>query len=642
MNDEQRQVVTCDKGPALVLAGAGSGKTRTLTYRVAYLLEKGVKPENILLVTFTNKAAREMLNRIEALLGYNPKHLMGGTFHHVANILCRKHAKFLGYSENFTILDTTDAADLIKLCKPRSVNEKENRFPKGSLLRNIYSLHVNCEMAIDEIIETRYPQFLQLLDEIHATLKEYDKKKKKNNVMDFDDLLVNWLKLLYDEKIRKDLSTQFKHILVDEYQDVNNLQADIILKLAEEHSNVIVVGDDAQSIYSFRGANIENIFNFEKKLENVKTYKIIKNYRSTPEILNFANQSIINNENQYFKELKSTKKNGELPSLVCLTDADEQANFIRQRILELRDQNIKLNEMAILYRAHFHAREMELELSRSGIPYVIRSGRRFFERAHIKDVLSYLRIIQNPLDEISWKRLLKIIPGIGSKGSDFIWNLISKTPDPVREICKQNFLTKIKNKRIKIKDWNDFILFLKNLNNKELLEKPSDLLDIIYNYYKEYLEFSFEDFEERKEDIEQLITFAAKYKSLEDFIAEMVLEQEIIGVSTINDDLDDDEKITLSTIHRAKGLEWKVVFLINVADGYFPGRRVKTITELEEERRLFYVGVTRAKNILHITLPLFQSAGYGTDSSYIIRPSIFINEIPYDYYEKWEIDENIN
>ncbi|MHA1786047.1 MAG: ATP-dependent helicase [Candidatus Helarchaeota archaeon] len=637
LNEEQRKVVFCDDGPVLVLAGAGSGKTRTLTYRVAYLLEKGVKPENVMLVTFTNKAAKEMLDRIESLLGFKPKGLMGGTFHHVANILCRKHASFLGYTEKFTILDANDAAILMNSCRPQNLNIKKRRFPKGSLLRNIYSLHVNCEMPIDDIISERYPQFMDVLDDIHKTLKNYDSKKKKNDLMDFDDLLVNWLKLLYDDKIRKALSQQYKYILVDEYQDVNNLQADIILKMSEEHDNVIVVGDDAQSIYSFRGANIKNIFNFEKKKKNVRKYKITTNYRSTPEILNFANQSILNNANQYHKELKSIKKHGELPGLVCLTDSDNQATFIREKILEFRDENIKLNDIAVLYRAHSHSREIELELARSNIPYIVRSGRRFFERAHIKDVLSYLRILQNPKDEISWKRILKNIRGIGSKGANDIWDVISKEPDPIQATLKPKALSKVKQKNKISKSWNKFTRFLGELKG---LRAPADLLSAALDYYNEYLEDSFEDFEDRKEDLEQLIIFAKRYRSLEDFVTEMVLEQETIGVTVLNEDLDDDERVTLSTIHRAKGLEWKVVFIINVAEGFFPGRRIETEEELEEERRLFYVAVTRAKKLLFITLPLLQNTSYGRDSNYIVRPSIFINEIPFDYYEQWEVDES--
>ncbi len=645
LNPEQIGVVFSGKGHSLVLAGAGSGKTRTLTYRVAYLLENGVKPENILLVTFTNKAAREMLYRIEKLLGYKPKGLMGGTFHHVANILCRKYAKFLGYDNNFSILDTSDVSELLNTCRPKDFNIKERRFPKGNVLRTIYSLHVNCELDIDEIIDTRYPQFLDILDDIHATLKTYEKKKKKMNVMDFDDLLVNWLKLLYTDEIRKNLSNQFKYILVDEYQDVNNLQADIIIKLGEEHGNILVVGDDSQSIYSFRGANIENIFHFEKQLKDVKIYKITTNYRSTPEILNFANSSIINNEMQYFKELKSVKKSGEYPGLVTLTSSEEQAKFISQRILELRDENIKLNEIAILYRAHFHSTEIELELNRSNIPYIIRSGKKFFERAHIKDVLSYLKILENPKDQISWIRALKMIKGIGNKGADSIWQLIADSPNPLQNICRPTLTSKLKGKRVNQKAWIEFIKFLNEINRDEIKNNPSEVLSIAFNYYKDYLENSFENFEDRKDDIEQLILFSQKYKSLEEFIVELVLEQETIGQTDFGDNLDENEHVILSTIHGAKGLEWNVVFIISIVDGYFPSHRITTEKELEEERRLFYVAVTRAKKYLYLTVPIFQRIGfqsgaYGTNRNIIAKPSIFIEEIPPDYYEKWDVNEN--
>jgi len=629
-----------------VLAGAGSGKTRTLTYRVAYLLEKGIKPENILLVTFTNKAAKEMLRRIENLLGYKPKGLMGGTFHHVANILCRKYAKVIGFDNKFSILDTSDSSVLLTTCRPADFNIKERRFPKGNVLRNIYSLHVNCEMDIDEIIETRYPQFADILDDIHKTLKSYEKKKKQMNVMDFDDLLVNWLKLIYNDEIRKRLASQYTYILVDEYQDVNNLQADIIIKLGEERGNILVVGDDSQSIYSFRGANIENIFHFEKQLKDVKIYKITTNYRSTPEILKFANSSIINNDQKYYKELKSVKKSGEYPGLVALTGAEEQAQFITQRILDLREEDVSLNEIAILYRAHFHSTEVELELNRSDIPYIIRSGRKFFERAHIKDVLSYLRILENPKDQISWNRALKMIRGIGAKGANTIWQLISNSPNPLATICKPTFTSKLKGKRVNQKAWKEFIAFLHQIQKEEIKNKPPELLSIAYDYYKDYLENSFENFEDRKDDIEQLILFSQKYTSLGDFVVELVLEQETIGQTVLGDDLDENERVILSTIHGAKGLEWKVVFIISVVDGYFPSHRVKTEDELEEERRLFYVAVTRAKDIIYLTFPIFQRMGfqsgaYGTSRSVIAKPSIFIEEIPEDYYEKWDVNENL-
>src|SRR3979409_585289 len=425
LNEQQLAAVTATPGPLLVIAGAGSGKTRTLTYRVAYLLENGIDPRNILLLTFTNKAARQMLDRVANLLPVDASGLWGGTFHSIGNRMLRRHGSALGYSSGFTIMDREDQKDLIDtVVAAAGINPKEIRFPKGEVLAEIFSFVVNTETPIDALLAEKFPYFLPLLEQIKDVHARYEKKKKSTNSMDFDDLLEKTLRMLKEhEEIADFYRRKFQYILVDEYQDTNKIQADFIDTLAAEHRNVMVVGDDAQSIYSWRGANFKNILGFPERYPQAQVFKIELNYRSVPEILEVANAAISANVQQFRKQLTATRESKAVkPAVVALKDGSEQAQFVAQRILELRDEDVDLNDIAVLYRSHYHAIELQLELSRRGIPYQITSGVRFFEQAHIKDVTSFLRLVANPRDEVAFKRMVKLLPGIGNRTADNLWN----------------------------------------------------------------------------------------------------------------------------------------------------------------------------------------------------------------------------
>ena len=424
LNCQQLKVVKEGDGAALVLAGAGSGKTRVLIYRLAYLLQKGIPPENILLVTFTNKAAKEMISRAETVLKSALKGLWAGTFHHVGNMLLRKEASLIGYSPSFAIIDKEDSKDLLEDCIEELGFTKQGKlFPKKDIISNIYSVSVNSLKSIDSVIKESYPHTEEYLLPIKSVLRRYEEKKKQSNTMDFNDLLKYWLKILTIEEICKKYSENFKYILVDEYQDTNRIQFEILKRLSSCNKNILVVGDDAQSIYSFRGADINNLLNFPKTFEGAKIYKLEINYRSSPQILSLTNNIIGHNLHQFPKTLKSVKSDAEKPMAVQAKDVYMQAKFVTQRTLEMVNEGIPLKEIAVLFRSHFQALELEIELMKRNIPYIMRGGVRFFEQAHIKDVLAYLKIINNPDDELSFKRAVSLYKGIGRSYATKIWKM---------------------------------------------------------------------------------------------------------------------------------------------------------------------------------------------------------------------------
>ncbi len=416
LNEEQLAVVEAGEGPLLVIAGAGSGKTRTLTWRVARLLHDGLDPEGLLLLTFTNKAAQEMLRRVEEVARVDTRRIWGGTFHHVAHRVLREHAGLLGYERGYSILDREDARDVMSASiADCGLAVGARRFPKADVLLDLVSMAINTQTPLAEVVIDRRAQFAPLTEDILRVARRYAERKQSMNAMDFDDLLLNWKVLLVEsEPVRRSLAERFRHVLVDEYQDTNRLQGDVVDLLAAGHRNLCVVGDDAQSIYSFRGAHFANILDFEKRYPDAQRFHLTVNYRSTPEILQMANASIGNNLRQFPKELRSVRPAGALPGLVPCRNVEQQAAFVAQRVLELRDEGFPLSEVAVLYRAHHHSMEVQFELARRGIPFVVRSGVRFFEAAHIKDVLAHLRFAHNPGDELALKRLLKLAPGIGS------------------------------------------------------------------------------------------------------------------------------------------------------------------------------------------------------------------------------------
>jgi len=638
LNPEQLDVVINGEGPCLVLAGAGSGKTRTLVYRVAYLIEKGINPKNILLVTFTNKAAKEMLNRVESLLKTKPKGLWGGTFHHIGNIILRRYAKVLGYTNKFTIMDQEDSRTMIKAVMGElKINYKEKYFPKVNVIQNVISFATNSQKSIKDVIEDKYsyldPVLMPVIEKID---KAYQKKKLDSNAMDFDDLLLNWLKLLKkDKEIKKRLSTQFKYILVDEYQDTNRIQGEIINQLSSVHKNVLVVGDDCQSIYSFRAADINNILDFPDKLKKCKVCKIETNYRSSPEILELANDSITHNLNQYEKALQPVLENKQKPALVSLRDSEQQAQFIAQRILELQEEGISLNDVAILFRSSFQVMEMELELNKRNIPYQMRGGIKFFEQAHIKDVVSYLRVLNNFQDELSWKRILLLYEGIGAANADYIWHEVKSEKTIKSAVDHLKHVSGTPKVVRSLEKLHEIFEYLLNVKNDFV---ATAIKQILKADYETYLKANFENAKDRIEDINQLANFATQYDKLEDFLADVSLSEGFRGESIEGYQEGPDESLVISTIHQAKGLEWKFVFLLGLVEGQFPHYKIYDYPEeIEEERRLFYVAVTRAKDELYLTYPII-SFSFATGQN-INKPSQFIQELNSDLFEPWQIND---
>ncbi|HIE43621.1 MAG TPA: ATP-dependent helicase [Candidatus Omnitrophica bacterium] len=632
LNPEQLQAVTAEDGPSMVIAGAGSGKTRIVTYRVAYLVDKGIPARNILLVTFTQKAAREMLHRLSGLISMDTSQLWGGTFHHIGNLILRRHASKIGYSPDYTILDNEDAKDLIHICRQEVIPKEKNKlFPKAEVLQDILTLSLNTRQKRETVIEERYPHLCEFIPEINKILDAYQKKKKEINAVDFDDLLVKLLHMLNEnQKIKDYYARYFVHILVDEYQDTNLLQAEIVDSLASYHHNLMVVGDDFQSIYSFRGARFENILEFPQKYPDAKIFTVDINYRSRPEILEFANYIISSSHHRFKKELKAVRKPGIKPVVVSTIDVYQQASFLAQRIFELYEEGIPLKEMAILYRAHFHSMEVQMELTRRGIPFWVRSGLRFFEQAHLKDVLSYMKIIENKKDQLSWMRLLKHIPKVGAVTSSAIYSKISNSPDPLTLNLKE-----LKVPKGAERNFNRLINLLKKLNEDKMRKSPGSMIHkILEEDYSSYLEATYPDWERRLEDIQQLARFAERYPSSQSFLSELSL---IGGLKAedILDGGDEDDGVILSTIHQAKGLEWKVVFIIWLVEGYFPSYKAGTERERDEERRLFYVALTRTKDQLYLTYPIISMKGNSpwTENS----PSSFLAEVDPEAYEEWTL-----
>ena len=666
LNEQQCAAVTALPSPALVIAGAGSGKTRTLTYRVAYLLEQGIPPDRILLLTFTNKAAKEMMRRVTEVLSSDISSLWGGTFHSIGNRILRRHADRLGFRPDFTILDREDTKELLKACiDDANIDIKATRFPKAEVLGEVFSLAVNTQKSIPAILEEYYDYFRTLADDIRRVQKSFEARKRSTNVMDFDDLLVLWLRLLQEhEDLREQYQSRFQFILVDEYQDTNKLQSDLIDLLAARHHNVMVVGDDSQSIYSWRGANFQNILQFPERYPNAKIYKIETNYRSTPEILAVANAAIAPNLHQFAKQLTPARKAGMKPVVVTCGDAGEQAAFVAQRALELRDEGINLDEVAVLYRSHFHALELQLELTRRNIPFSITSGIRFFEQAHIKDAAAYLKLTNNPQDELSFKRLVRLLPGIGGKGAEKIWHQFktgweigekrtekndqrseagSQKPShelpsgDVRRLATslQGCVTGVPKKADVA--WAQFTATIAQLECEPVKSNPAKMLRLITEAgYEDYLKETYPNYRNRLEDLEQLANFSLQFKTTEEFLTQLAL---LSNMETVEDKpaARDSEQIKLSTIHQAKGLEFRVVFVIMLCDGLFPSARsLERPENEEEERRLFYVAITRAKDELYLSYPLIRmTAGYSGDI--MQQPSRFLRGLPKDVVEEWNL-----
>jgi DNA helicase II / ATP-dependent DNA helicase PcrA len=642
LNPEQLAAATCSDGPKLVIAGAGSGKTRTITYRVAYLMSKGISPSSIMLATFTNKAAREMLSRVEALTGSDVGKLWGGTFHAIGNRILRHFAKLLLISPSYSILDDEDSRDLIKVCISESkIKTDEKRFPAPGIIQDMISFSFNTAQELSAVIENQYPHFFDWVLEVESIEKLYNSKKCKACAMDYDDLLRYWLILLREHPdVAVKLGAQFRNILVDEYQDTNAIQAEIVEKLsAHNGQNLMVVGDDSQSIYAFRGANYDNILKFPERNPGTEVFKLQINYRSTPEILSFTNASIRNNEKQFHKTLTPTRNSGALPVVIPINDVFQEASFVAQRILQLRDDGIPLAQIAVLYRAHSHSTLLQVELVRRGIPYESRSGVRVFEQAHIKDVVSYLKVLDNPFDEVAWRRLFLMIPRVGNATAGKLWLEISKASDPIQALLVEKLADRVSSSARPF--FKKFQQDIKALKSQSLDALPSTLIsNILQSGYSDYMRAKYEVFQSRIEDIQQLAMFARTYNKLSELLSELILLGELYAQEAAQGKANrDTERVILSSVHQAKGLEWQVVFVIRLCDGDFPSNMaLREQDGEEEERRIFYVAATRAKDELYITHPLIDR-GNRSNSGMLLAPSRFLKEINFRLYEQGEVEE---
>lgn len=643
LDSEQLAAARAPMGPTLIIAGAGSGKTRTLVFRLAHFLEQGIPPERILLLTFTNRAAREMLERAaeltSSLPGIDPRRLQGGTFHRIGHRTLRRHAEPLGFAAGFGILDAEDQRDLLATCiSDLGLSVGRRRFPKADLVSALLSEAVNTQRPIPEVLARRYPRFEGFAGEMIEVSRLYRERKRALNVMDFDDLLLHWQRLLAEfPDVRAELQERYEAILVDEYQDTNRIQAEIVERLAGNRRNITVVGDDAQSIYSFRGADLTNILEFPARYPGCQVHRLTGNHRSSPQILALANASIARNTRQFPKELRALRDDGSLPVLVPARDAVQQAAFVAQRILELRDEGLPLEEIAVLYRAHYQSMEIQIELSRRGIPYQVRSGQRFFEQAHIKDVLAFLRVAMNPADELAFRRVVRLFPGIGSKSADALWESFVRAGGSTAERLAAMETPPLR----ALAGWKRCKETLEAIAQPESLAAPGTAIGIVLERgYRDHLRESFLNADARTEDIEQLAAYAAQFPDANEFLSEVSLLTEF-SAEDVEGPVEKDEHVTLSSIHRAKGLEWKAVFLIWLAEGHFPTvAAMGDPLEEEEERRCFYVALTRAKDELYLTQPILAAPRDG--ERHILRPSRFLQELQGEkagLWERWSLEE---
>lgn len=649
LNPQQLEVVMAGGGPLLVIAGAGSGKTHTITYRLARLVEDGVAPESILLVTFTNKAAREMLHRAASLIQTDARRVWGGTFHHVGNLILRRYGNLIGYESNFTILDREDAADLVTECiRLAGFDPKEKYFPRGRVLESIFALAADTDRSVTETVLGRYSYLADRVGEIEQIAAHYETRKKEIQAVDFSGLLSLTRNLLAEhEEVRRELQTRFRYILVDEYQDTNKVQADLVDLLAGEQKNVTVVGDDAQSIYSFRGAHFENIITFPERYPAARLFRLEENYRSTANILSLANASIARNKRQFEKNLRTTRGEGMKPALVAARDAMQQADFVVDRTLALRDEeDVPLSQIAVLYRAHYHSMELQMELTRRGVPFEIRSGLRFFEQRHIKDVTAFLRLVSSPADELAWKRALKLLPGVGDVTAQRVWEQVRIYEEPFSFLASASVGFIPGNAREGFETFRKLVVDLTGAPRAAAGEKPSalpptEMINLVLDrLYQDYVENTFEDAEARIEDVRQLAEYAVQYDGAAAFLSELALmgTAAAAGPAAPGDQDEPDESMVLTSVHQAKGLEWKVVFLIWLTDTRFPSTRSLADPEgEEEERRLFYVALTRAKDELYMCQPMLESERWNMGA--FSRLSRYVEELPDELYERWLLEE---
>lgn len=632
LNQTQLEAVLHKDGPLLIIAGAGSGKTRTLTYKVARLIEDGVSPENILLLTFTRRAAREMISRAENILGAGLGKITGGTFHSFANMILRRYARFADLKNNFTVIDRSDAEDVVNHIRGKIIDKKEKRFPKKSTILDIYSKTINKDIPLDAIVKKEYKQFEHCTEKLIEIANAYNNYKKERSMLDYDDLLL-YLKalLMSNEEVRKQISLKYKYVLIDEYQDTNSIQAQIVRLIASEHNNVTAVGDDSQSIYSFRGANFKNILEFPNLYEGCKIVTLEQNYRSSQNILDFANKILEQAKEKYSKELFSTIQSSEKPAIICCENTHAEGEFVVQRILEFcNEDGLSLDDIAVLSRSASLMFDVETQLVKQKIPYRKIGGLKFTETAHVKDITAYLRIILNPYDEISLNRILllqkgigvstinKLLPVLTIQGSKATADMLPVKPSQRTDLG--NLLTLLSEARNQIAD-------------------PKVVTEKVLAYYEPILMEHYDDASKRLKDFDHILYLSSKYLNLEDFLSDMALEPPDSSITDTEEGAVMDECLTLSTIHGAKGTEYKAVFVIGAVDGRFPSMySFNSPEELDEELRLFYVAVTRAKTYLYVSYPIdmFDRA----TGMVLSKPSRFTENISPEILERWELMEN--
>ncbi len=633
LNPQQYAAATAPGGPVLVIAGAGTGKTRTLVYRVAYLVETGTPPEQIVLLTFTRRAAREMLARATALLDGRCSRVQGGTFHSFCAGLLRRYAPRLGFPNNFSILDAADAADVLDVLRTtHGFHRAGKRFPRKKTLQALFSAVANRGLPLDEILEEKYPQFHAYADDLRTLLHAYVQYKKTHALMDYDDLLGRALELFdTDDEVRRRVAGQCRHVLVDEYQDTNRPQAALVRRFASVHGNVMAVGDDAQSIYRFRGADFRNIFAFPEQFPGTRLLKLEQNYRSTRPILDLANHLITHAGRKYDKTLFTEKGDGERPALVAAPDDRFESRFVCQMVLELREQGIPLNRMAVLFRSSFNSYDLEVELNRRNIPFVKYGGLKLSEAAHIKDVLAHLKVAENPQDAVAWNRILQLIEGIGPKtAQDLIAWITSEADDPF-VLRDRPFGAKY------VEALKALFETLRALRRAET--SLAGQVEAVLRYYEPILKRKYyEDYPKRAQDLEHLAGLADGFASRTEFLSSLALDPIELSALDVEPLREDESPLILSTIHSAKGLEFYAVFVIHALDGVLPsGYALRDPDAVDEELRLLYVAVTRAETHLFITYPMVQYRRY--HGEYFASPSRFIAEAPERLLEPWTLVE---
>lgn len=637
LNEAQKEAVTTTDGAVLVIAGAGSGKTRVVEYRVLHLVGAGVDPRSILLLTFTRRAAREMLARA-ARHDARCAGVEGGTFHSFAYKMLRTHGDVLGLSSTLSILDGSDAEEAVFRAgvelgyfTARGRRSEGRLFPKKGVLHKILSMSRNKGIPVEDILDADYPQFMECLSQLEEVGRVYTRYKREKGYLDYDDLLFYLAELLRDSSIRRALSARYSHIMVDEYQDTNAVQGEIVHLLGKERGNVMIVGDDAQSIYGFRGASHRNIMEFPDRFSDTRIIKLEENYRSTQKILDVANAVLESMKHRYEKKLLSTGEEGKRPPLTIYTNQYEEAARVAARIEVFVRDGVALRDQAVLFRSSYASIPLQTELTKRGVTFQVFGGQKFYEAAHVKDVIAHLRVVSNVRDELSWQRLLLLIEGVGLVTADAIMGCIMQSPSAVVDVLRSR------------KDMEELATLMRDLHAPKI--SVGEQFKCVVKYYTPILKANFDNWYQRVRDLEVVSDMAGRYKTLQEFLADFTIEppQNVkdagrsyggspsTGFARTGEE--DDDVLTLSTIHSAKGLEWEVVFFIGLSEGVLPSKfALEDEDQIEEEHRLFYVGVTRAKRHLFLSLSSSLSrfgGGHAEMSRFLMAPGV-LDTLDYD------------